>query len=77
MRRYTIPLFVSSIGSALDFYPVPFLFNVRRPHAGFTDAQLLASDWNRVGQALYSSMNSAIREAANEPKSKEGSTFGR
>lgn len=77
MRPLTIPLFISSIGSALDFYPVPFLFEVRRPHYGFSDAQLLASDWNRVGQAIYCSMNSVLPGAEGADPQEAGNVEAR
>jgi hypothetical protein len=59
-----MPLFLAGIGSALEIYPVPHAYIVRRPFQGLSDAQLLASDWNRVGQALYSAMNVVAPEIA-------------
>lgn len=64
MLGHTLPIFVAGIGSALEVYPVPLLYPIRRHFDGLTDAQLLASDWYRVGHALYSAMGSAGAENA-------------
>ena len=40
---------------------MPHVSNVLRPFAGLSDSQLLASDWNRVGQAFYSAMSGSSR----------------
>jgi len=58
MLRHVIPIFFSGIGSALEVYPVPLLYPIRRYFDGLTDSQLLASDWYRVGHALYSATGS-------------------
>ena len=62
MRPLTMPLFLAGFGSALEIYPLPHVYIVRRPFSGLSDAQLIASDWNRVGQAMYSAMNLARPE---------------
>ena len=64
MCRYFLPFFLGGIGSAAEVYPVPILSPIHRPFSGLTDAQLLASDWYRVGHALYSAMHSIRRENA-------------
>ncbi len=59
MRPYTIPLLICSLGSVLEIYPPPMYYGVGAPFGKLTAAQCLASDWIRVGQTLYSAMNSA------------------
>lgn len=56
MMTYTKSYFVSGIGSALEVYPIPIAFAPRRHCPEATDAQRLASDWYRVGRAIYSTM---------------------
>ncbi len=62
--RYTVPIFFAGMGSALEIYPVPHVYTIRRFPDGLSDAQRLASDWYRVGHALYSVMNSTLPESA-------------
>jgi hypothetical protein len=61
---YRLPLFVAGIGSALEIYPIPHIFQFQRPFAGLTDDQLLASDWYRVGRALQKALNSQDAETS-------------
>jgi hypothetical protein len=57
VRPFTLPIFLVGIGSALDVFPASVVHTVQRPFAGYSDAQLLASDWYRVGQAFYGAMS--------------------
>jgi hypothetical protein len=59
------------MGSALEVYPVPHIYPVRRPFEGLNDAQRLASDWYRVGLALYSAMSVAAVETSREQEEQE------
>jgi hypothetical protein len=63
MRPLTIPFFVCGVGSVLEMYPVPMAYHVERPSATMTDAQRLASDWQRVGRALSAAMTTARAES--------------
>ena len=65
MLRYTIPLFVAGMGSALEVYPVPHQYIVRSIWGGLGDGQRLASDWYRVGHALYSTIDRSKIEVEN------------
>ena len=56
MMSYKTSFFVAGIGSALEVYPIPITIAVRRQCPEATDAQRLASDWYRVGTAIYSAM---------------------
>jgi hypothetical protein len=62
--RYSIPLFIGGIGCALEVYPVPHLYVIRSEWGSLTDAQRLASDWYRVGHALYSALDKTNAEHA-------------
>jgi hypothetical protein len=77
VRSLTIPIFLAGVGSAIEVYPVPYLYTIRRPFDGLTDGQLLASDWHRVGQALYSAMGSVCSEIADVEKEQARSTPAR
>ena len=66
MLRYTVPLFVAGMGSALELCPLPYRVVVQRQFVGLSDAQRLASDWYRVGYALYSSIDAISAERAVE-----------
>jgi hypothetical protein len=72
MVQMTKSLFLSGIGCSLELYPVPHVYIIQRPFGPLTDAQRLASDWHRVGHALYSAMNTSkpgkeIVKEENEP----------
>ena len=71
MRPYTFPSFVGGMGSALEIYPVPHTYVIRSPFAKLTDAQRLASDWYRVGRALYYALDVAKSERRVEEQSRE------
>jgi hypothetical protein len=60
--RYTLPIFLGGVGSALEVFPVPHLYKVRRFPEGLNDAQRLALDWYLVGHALYSAIDSTDLE---------------
>lgn len=51
-----LPLFLSGMGSSLEIYPVPHVYPFQRHLPELNDAQRLASDWYRVGHALYSAI---------------------
>lgn len=65
---------MAGIGSALEVYPVPVTFAVRRYWEGLTDAQRLASDWHRVGRAIYSVIGSPELEDADGEERKTTAT---
>jgi|GEM_PF-4346539 len=62
MRKTSLGFFLAGIGSALEVYPIPHLQPIGRQFSGMTDAQRLLSDWNRVGQALCSAIDSSGME---------------
>ena len=63
MNKYTFPFFLSGIGSALEVYPLPITFQHTQYSQDTTDAQRLASDWYRVGWAIYSAIESPNLES--------------
>jgi hypothetical protein len=70
MRRYTIPYFFAGIGSTLELFPLPIVFKGSPLSEGTSDAQRIASDWYRVGWAIYSAIESSElegRSAASRP----------
>lgn len=67
MIGFNLPTFVCGVGSVLEVYPVPHLYNFQRHMPELSDAQRLAGDWNRVGQALYT----ALDAVAGEPHEQE------
>ncbi len=72
MRPMILTTFFCGIGNALEIFPVPHVYEVRRPFAGYSDAQLIASDWNRVGQAFYAAMDATVRETAGVEEEEAG-----
>jgi hypothetical protein len=64
MLPQTLPIFLSGVGSVLEVCPVPHVYQVRSIFAGLTDSQRLASDWYRVGYALYSAIGVVASENA-------------
>jgi hypothetical protein len=74
MSRYTLPFFLAGMGSALEVWPAPCLFPVRRYPDGLTDAQRLASDWYRVGHSLYSAIGSLNAEKTGGEEESTGET---
>jgi hypothetical protein len=56
-------LFLSGVGSALEICPPAFSYPIGRQFPPLNDAQRLASDWYRVGHALYSAIGRADTES--------------
>lgn len=71
MRPLTIPMFLCGMGSVLEIYPVPYLYQFHRHRPDLSDAQRLANDWRRVGEAMYSAMGSLSPEQAGEQAQQE------
>jgi hypothetical protein len=61
-----LPIFLSGVGSSLELWPLPQSRIVTRMHPQLTDAQRLASDWQRVGHALYSAIEKVNLDAGKE-----------
>lgn len=62
MNRLSIPFFLGGMGSSLEVYPVSYLYPIQR-YFPLADTQLLASDWFRVGHAIYSVLETVGAEA--------------
>ena len=60
MRSLLVPVFLQGLGSALEIAPAASLFPFQRLNPDLSDGQRLASDWQRVGNA----MRSAIAQVA-------------
>ena len=74
MRRLTMPIFFAGMGSALEVCPLPFLYNIQRPFGDLSDGQRLASDWLRVGHALYTSLGSQDTERVSDNRKEPAAT---
>jgi len=58
VRRQVLLSFVRGMGSVLQICPARHVYSIPRFGGELTDAQRLASDWNRVGHAMYSVIGS-------------------
>jgi hypothetical protein len=58
VRRQVFFSFARGMGSVLQIYPARHVYSIPRVGGELTDAQRLASDWDRVGHAMYSVIGS-------------------
>lgn len=67
MRPLTVPIFVASLGSALEVFPPLQPCVIQRSNPLATDKHRLASDWRRVGNAISASIGKAARGEKQKP----------
>jgi hypothetical protein len=53
-------IFLSGMGSAVEIYPSPVMVVITRPDPNASDADRIASDWRRVGQALSNAIEAEV-----------------